>query len=239
MSRLFIGTSGWNYKHWRGVFYPDELAESEWLHHYSQTFHSVEINNSFYRLPEKKTFEAWYAQTPDDFTFSVKASRYLTHTKKLHEPEEALQRLLDHVAGLSDKLGIILYQLPPRWHVDLDRLDHFLGLLPPHPRSAFEFRDNSWQCEAVWSLLQQHGVAYCIMDSPGLPLHIKTTCDYSYIRLHSGGELTASDYTTKHLQEWAARIRRLLNNGDVYAFFNNDTRGYALKNASDLISFLI
>lgn len=228
---LCVGTSGWNYNHWRGVFYPDRLPQSKWLERYAGVFDTVEVNNSFYRLPERKTFESWRAQTPDGFTFAVKASRYLTHIKRIKEPEEPLQRLLDHSSGLGSKLGIVLYQFPPRWRVDLDRLRRFLEILPPIPRSAFEFRDDSWQCEAVWSMLVEFGVAYCVMDSPGLPLHLRTTCDYSYIRMHSGGEETEGDYTDEHLREWAGRIEEMLGRGDVYVYFNNDFRGYAVENA--------
>ncbi len=239
MPRLNIGTSGWNYKHWRGVFYAEGLAQSKWLESYSSEFDTVEINNSFYRLPERKTFEAWRRQTPDGFLFSVKASRYLTHIKRLVDPEEPLRRLLDRASGLEDKLSIILYQFPPHWRLDIDRLRHFLKLLPPTPRSAFEFRDDSWQCDAVWSMLQEYGVAYCVMDSPGLPLHLKTTCGYSYIRMHSGGEDTGSNYTEGHLRVWADRVRDMLGRGDVYIYFNNDACGYAVQNARELRGLLV
>lgn len=238
MTSLHIGTSGWNYNHWRGVFYPEELPQSKWLGYYSSHFDTVEVNNSFYRLPEKKTFEGWRGQTPDGFAFSVKASRFLTHIKRLKEPEEPLARLMDHAEGLGDKLNIVLYQFPPNWRLDIDRLEHFLSLLPASPRSAFEFRDDRWQCDAVWSLLSKHRVAYCVMDSPGLPLHLKTTCGYSYIRMHSGGEDTEGSYTTEHLREWATRIKDLLKQGDVYVYFNNDNKGFAIRNALELRELL-
>ena len=238
MAELYCGTSGWNYAHWRGVLYPDGLPVGKWLEHYSACFDTVEVNNSFYRLPEKKTFEGWREQTPDGFTFAVKASRYLTHIKRLREPEEPLGRLLDHSSGLDEKLGVVLYQFPPRWRVDLERLRCFLAMLPPTPRSAFEFRDDSWQCEAVWSLLSEYDVAYCVMDSPGLPLHLRTTCDYSYIRMHSGGEETDGNYTDEHLGVWAGRVEQMLARGDVYVYFNNDFRGYAVANALKLRELL-
>jgi len=241
---LYCGTSGWNYKHWRGVFYPEGLPQSKWLEHYAESFDTVELNNSFYRLPEKDTFESWGRQTPDGFAFSVKASRYLTHLKHLKDPDEPLHRLLDHASGLGPKLNIVLYQLPPNWNVDLGRLRGLLEILRqapdglPAPRSAFEFRDDSWQCESVWSMLEEFGVAYCIMDSPGLPLHIRATCDYSYIRMHSGGEDTEGNYTYAHLKQWAERIRGLLERGDVYVYFNNDYRGFAVRNALALKDML-
>lgn len=238
MPRLYIGTSGWNYKHWRGVLYPEGLPQSKWLEQYATQFDTVELNNSFYRLPEKKTFERWREQTPGGFSFSVKASRYLTHIKRLREPEEPLQRLLDRASGLESKLGIVLYQFPPNWRVGLDRLRHFLEMHPANPRSAFEFRDESWQCKAVWSMLEQYGVAYCVMDSPGLPLHLRTTCDYSYVRMHSGGEGTEGNYTDEHLAIWAERAREMLTRGDVYIYFNNDSKGFAVRNAMKLKEML-
>lgn len=238
MPSLYVGTSGWNYNHWRGVFYPEDIPQGKWLEHYATQFDTVEVNNSFYRLPERKTFEAWCKQTPDGFAFSIKASRYLTHIKRLKEPEEPLQRLLDHAGGLDGKLNIVLYQFPPNWKLDLDRLEHFLSILPEKPRSAFEFRDDRWQCEAVWSLLSKYRVAYCVMDSPGLPLHLKTTCGYSYIRMHSGGEDTEGDYTDEHLRQWSDRIAQMMSGGDVYVYFNNDYKGFAVKNALKLREML-
>jgi uncharacterized protein YecE (DUF72 family) len=235
---LYCGTSGWNYNHWRRVFYPDGMPQSKWLEHYASHFDTVEVNNSFYRLPERKTFDGWKERTPEGFAFAVKASRYLTHIKRLSEPEEPLQRLLDHSSGLGSKLSIVLYQFPPNWQIDLDRLRHFLEMLPAHPRSTFEFRDDSWQCDAMWSMLEEFGVAYCVMDAPGLPLHLKTTCDYSYIRMHSGGIDTDSNYADEHLRVWAERVTKMLELGDVYIYFNNDYRGYAVRNALRLREML-
>ncbi len=238
MASLLIGTSGWNYNHWRGVFYPEELPQNKWLSYYCSHFDTVEVNNSFYRLPEKKTFEAWRDQTPDGFQFCIKASRYLTHIKRLAEPEEPLARLMDRASGLREKLNIVLYQFPPHWRIDIERLRRFLSILPPEPRSAFEFRDDSWQCDEVWSLLRSYNVAYCIMDSPGLPLHLETTCGYSYIRMHNGGEDTEGNYTGEHLREWAGRVGDMLRQGDVYVYFNNDSKGFAIQNALKLRELL-
>lgn len=238
MHRLYCGTSGWNYNHWKLRFYPKGLAQSKWLSYYSQYFDTVEINNSFYRLPDTSTFERWQDESPEDFTFAVKASRYLTHMKKLKDPEEPLENVLSHSAGLGAKRGPILYQLPPYWGIDLDRLRSFLKMLPGDLRHVFEFRDGSWQCDEVWSLLAQYSAAYCIMDSPGLPLHLKTTSNFSYIRMHSGGDDTASNYTDEHLSIWAERIEELLSVGDVYIYFNNDYNGYAVYNALALKKML-
>ena len=230
MSRLYCGACGWNYSDWRPRFYPKKLAQSKWLGYYCRHFDTVEINNSFYRLPEKHTFESWKDQSPEGFIFAVKASRYLTHIKKLKDPEEPLDRLLSHSSGLGEKHGPILYQLPPRWRADLDRLQHFLKLLPKDMRHVFEFRDDSWQSEEVWSALSRYSAAYCIMDHPDLPLHIRTTTGFSYIRMHYGDSIRGN-YSDEQLSVWAHRIEELLKCGDVYVYFNNDQRAFAVKNA--------
>lgn len=236
MARLYCGACGWNYKHWRYVFYPKELPQSKWLEYYSGLFDTVEINNSFYRLPSKETFASWYNEAPQDFIFAVKASRYLTHMKKLKDPEEPLNNVLSHSAELKDKRGPILYQLPPYWHVNAERLEEFLKLLPGDVRHVLEFRDDTWQCEEVWSLLRKYGAGYCIMDGPGLPVHVLSSADFSYIRMHSG-EADGS-YSERQLNEWAERIGMLLERGDVYIYFNNDYRGYAVENALALKKML-
>jgi uncharacterized protein YecE (DUF72 family) len=232
--RVYIGTSGWNYKHWIEVLYPKGLPQSKWLPRYAETFDTAEVNNSFYRLPEKSIFESWASSTPDDFTFAVKASRFLTHMKKLNEPEEPLDRLLSHAEGLGPKLGPILYQLPPGWRVNLERLRYFLSLLPKNVRSVFEFRDNSWQIQPVFDLLNEHGAGYCIMSSPELPLHILRTGDFAYMRMHNGGYETEGSYSDDSLKNWAELIRKLLESWDVYVYFNNDYKGYAVRNAMKL-----
>jgi uncharacterized protein YecE (DUF72 family) len=231
MPRLWCGASGYSYQHWRTVFYPAELPQSKWLEYYAQHFDTVELNNPFYRLPERATFEKWRQRTPDGFVFAVKASRYLTHVKKLADPEEPLARILSHSEGLGEKRGPILYQFPPGWAKDIGRLEAFLRLLPRDLRHVFEFRNDSWHCEEVWSLLERHGAAYCIMSSPGLPLHLKLTADFAYIRMHSGGVETGSNYSDQHLALWASRVLELLSHGDTYVYFNNDYRGYAVRNA--------
>lgn len=236
MSRLYCGTSGWIYPHWRSRFYPDNIPQSQWLRYYSEHFDTVEINNSFYRLPEKSTFERWRSESSDGFTFAVKASRFLTHMKKLKDPEEPLERVLEHSTGLGDKRGPILYQLPPYWHVNIDRLEVFLTILPKDTRHVFEFRDETWQCDDVWSLLKRYSAAYCIMDAPGLPLHIKTTTDFSYIRMHYG--LEDGNYPEKQLMEWGRVVEDLLDIGDVYIYFNNDQYAYAVSNALSLKQIL-
>lgn len=236
--RLYCGTSGWNYGHWREVFYPKGLRQSEWLGFYSEHFDTVEINNSFYRLPERTTFQSWHDHSAPGFTFAVKASRFLTHLKKLSEPEEPLQRMLDHSSALAEKHGPILYQLPPHWNLDLGRLEHFLQLLPSSYSHVFEFRDPTWQIEPAFELLRRYGAAYCIMSAPDLPCNIIRTTDFAYIRMHSGGVETGSDYSEDALKWWAETIRPLLDLGDVYVYFNNDYGGYAVRNAVTLRGLL-
>ncbi|HEY3297175.1 MAG TPA: DUF72 domain-containing protein [Armatimonadota bacterium] len=233
-----IGTSGWNYDHWKGIFYPEHLPSSEWLDFYAREFKTVEINYSFYRLPERENFETWHDETPTGFIFAVKASRYLTHRKKLKDPEEPLERVIGHARGLGDKLGPILYQLPPRWKANPERLRAFLELLPKDLRHVFEFRDPSWQCGQIFDLLREYSAGYCIMSAPDLPRIVQVTAPFAYIRMHSGGAETEGNYELPQLEWWAGQIRELLRTSDVYLYFNNDYQGFALKNARTLIELL-
>ena len=234
----YIGTSGWNYNHWVDVLYPKGLPQSQWLARYGEEFDTVEINNSFYRLPERKTFEQWARSSPPGFTFAVKASRFLTHMKKLKDPEEPLNRILSHAAGLGAKLGPVLYQLPPWWKVNLERLRGFLALLPKDVRSVFEFRDPTWQTEPVFDLLREYGAGYCVMSAPDLPLRLVATSDFAYIRMHNGGGETEGCYTEESLQWWSEQVRGFLHSGDAYCYFNNDYEGYAIRNAARLKELL-
>lgn len=233
-AKAFIGTSGWNYDHWKSIFYPDSLPSTRWLNFYAKYFDTVEINYSFYRLPSRESFEEWREQTPDDFTFAVKASRYLTHMKKLKDPKEPLERIIGHAQGLGSKLGPILYQLPPHWKVNVERLRTFLEALPPDLRYAMEFRDPSWHTEKVFNLLAEHSVAYCIMSAPDLPRVMKVTAPFAYIRMHSGGYDTESNYEEPQLEWWAEQVKDMLQSVDVYVYFNNDTKGFAIENAKTL-----
>lgn len=238
MSRYCIGTSGWNYDHWKGVFYPPGLPSDEWLEFYSGQFDTVEINYSFYRLPERENFERWAAETPEDFTFAVKASRYLTHLKKLKDPEEPLELVIGHARGLGHKLGPILYQLPPRWKVNVPRLQHFLSILPTDLRYAMEFRDPSWNTDEVFDLLSEYSVAYCIMSAPDLPRIMRVTAPFVYIRMHNGGHDTEGNYDDAQLEWWAEQVKSFLASGDVYVYFNNDNKGFAVRNARTLVSMV-
>jgi len=233
--RLWIGTSGWVYKHWLGIFYPRAMPGDRQLPFYAEHFPTVEVNFSFYRLPERSVFELWRGQTPPDFLFAVKGSRYLTHMKKLKDPEEPLSRLMDRARGLEEKLGPILFQFPHTWHADVDRLGAFLDALRRYPgqRYTFEFRHRSWLSPAVYSLLETAGAALCLPVGPNVPLDLRLTAPWTYIRMHSGQYGTG--YTDGELHSWANRIRSFIRDSvDTYVYFNNDPEGHAIRDAERL-----
>jgi uncharacterized protein YecE (DUF72 family) len=230
-----IGTSGWHYTHWRGPFYPPDLRAADMLAWYLKRFDTVEINNSFYRLPTRETFAAWRRATPAQFCFAVKGSRYITHRKRLKDPQPALERLLPAAEALGRKLGPILFQLPPRWSRNIERLADFLDALPARRRYAFEFRDPSWHDAAVYRLLNKHNAAFCIYELDGFVSPVEVTADFVYVRLHGPGRKYEGDYAPHALAAWAAHIRgwrRTL--AAVYVYFDNDQAGYAAKNAAEL-----
>ncbi|MBC7229940.1 MAG: DUF72 domain-containing protein [Actinobacteria bacterium] len=233
MAELRVGTSGWHYPHWKGVFYPEGLRGGEWLPFYASRFDTVEINNSFYRLPGREVFSSWARVAPPGFLFAVKASRYITHMKKLREAEDALAVFLENSSALGDKLGPILFQLPPRWKRDAARLAGFTAMLPPEHRYAFEFREASWLHEETYRVLEERGIALCIADSPSFPRSRRVTAPFAFLRFHGGTVLYGSRYSRQELRGWASFARSLLERGiDVYAYFNNDAHGYALEDAA-------
>ncbi|MFQ5927733.1 MAG: DUF72 domain-containing protein, partial [Terriglobia bacterium] len=182
--RIQVGTSGWHYAHWRGPFYPEKMGSREMLPFYCQRLATVEVNNSFYHLPAKKIFRLWRQQTPREFLFAVKASRYITHMKKLKDPREPLKKFLSHAEELGGKLGPILFQLPPRWGRDAARLKDFLQALPKKHRTTFEFRDPSWFHRETYALLEQHNAAFCVFDLAGQKSPRRLTANFAYLRLH-------------------------------------------------------
>ncbi len=239
MGAVHVGTSGWSYPHWAGRFYPEDLPQRRWLAFYARHFATVEINNAFYRLPSPDTFAAWARQTPPGFLFAVKASRYITHLKKLKAPDEALARLLDHAAHLGAKLGPILFQLPPHWHCNPGRLADFLRRLPQGHEYAFEFRDPSWFCEAVYDLLREHGCAFCIYHLAGRQSPLTVTAPSVYIRLHGPDGPYQGRYGREGLRDWAGRIRTWAGEGrTVYCYFDNDQNAYAVEDARTLQDLL-
>lgn len=232
MGELRIGTSGFQYDHWQGVFYPENLPKRQWLRHYTRHFDTVEINNTFYRLPQAHTFEAWREQAPPGFVYALKFSRYGSHVKRLKDPQGPIELFIERAARLQRFLGPILVQLPPRWHVNTERLAAFLQATPPDYRWAIEFRDPSWLCEQSYAVLEAHQAALCIHDM--IPAHpVRLTTNWVYLRFH--GDQYAGSYSHQFLTAQAKGIRRYLSQGlDVYAYFNNDAAGYAVRNALDL-----
>lgn len=230
--QAWIGTSGWQYDHWRGVFYPDEYPKKEWFSYYVEHFRTVEVNNTFYHLPEAETFDHWREQAPKGFLYVLKFSRYGSHLKKLKDPADSIGAFLDRAKRLKQHLGPILVQLPPHWSVDVERMDAFLDAAGGERRWAVEFRDPSWLCEDVYTVLRNHQAALCIHDL--LPDHPRMiTTDWVYLRFHGPGSSGA--YSYQKLTGVARRIRKHQAEGrDVYAFFNNDAKGHAVHNALQL-----
>ncbi len=232
-----IGCSGWNYAHWRnGVFYPPRCAPRNWLRYYAARFDTVEINTTFYRLPRETSVARWVLESPPGFTFSVKVSRYITHIKRLLETPQHLPLLYERIRPLlaSPKLGPFLWQLPPTFRIDLDRLASVLEYLSGDGhRHAFEFRHASWFCEETYTLLREHRAALVVGDRPevhSFQTH-ELTADFTFVRFHSGSRGGNGNYSHDELDEWAERLRRVSAGADVYAYFNNDWEGYAIENA--------
>ena len=237
--RIHIGTSGWSYDHWQGIFYPEGLAANQRLADYQQNFRSVEINSSFYRLPSPTSLRRWYDSVPDDFIFAVKASRYITHMKKLRDPKRALKEFISRVEVLRDKLGPILFQLPPRWHINAERLAAFIKMLPSEHRYSVEFRDPSWFSPQIYDLLARHSVAFCIFDLDRTLSPLEVTTDFVYIRLHGPKGPYQGQYDNRVLYEWAESIEHWRGQGrEIYCYFDNDEAGYAVKDAARLQEML-
>ena len=236
--KLYIGTSGWHYKHWMGIFYPAGTAKSEMLEFYGRHFDTVEINNSFYRLPTDTTFDKWRERSPSPFRFAVKASRFITHMKKLKDPTSSSVKFFAAAERLGKKLGPILFQLPPRWRVNVKRLSAFLDALPGEHKYVFEFRDESWLIEEVLELLRKHNVALCIHDFEEMKIPREITADVAYVRFHGPTSAKyAGSYSKEQLRTWADRIEEW-DARAVYAYFNNDPGGAAVRNAMTLRKLL-
>ena len=239
--RIFIGTSGWNYRHWSdGVFYPQKLKQPMWLQYYCQFFDPVEINNTFYRLPDKTVFEKWYSETPKNFMFAVKASRFITHMKKLREPDNHVARFLENVKTLQHKLRIVLFQLPPSWNFNEQRLQGFCEYLCgqsqiPHLRSALEVRHPSWLCESCFKILNKFNIALALTDWPGCSVRGPINTDHIFIRRHGPSSLYSSKYSLRDLEKDAYQIHSWRSKcKSVHFYFNNDANGFAPANAITL-----
>jgi uncharacterized protein YecE (DUF72 family) len=230
--RIRIGCSGWQYRHWRGNFYPADLPVSRWFSHYALTFDTVEINNSFYRLPDAATFARWSDQAPPHFLYAVKASRFLTHMKKLKDPEDPLDRFFENARHLGRHLGPVLYQLPPRWPVNLERFERFLAALPRRYRHVVEFREPTWYDERVYALLRRYKAALCLHDMHGSASGRIAVGPLIYVRFHFGTQRYGGRYDDRRLDEWAAWLADRAGEGlEVFAYFNNDAGGHAPRDA--------
>ncbi len=229
---VLIGTSGWQYPHWRGRFYPERLSASRWLEHYAARFQSVEVNNTFYRLLDASTFDDWAARTPDDFVMAVKMSRFLTHFRRLRDPAEPVARFLEGARRLGGKLGPVLVQLPPQMKADAGRLAAALDCFPEHVRVAVEPRHASWFTDEVAELLASRDAALCIADSPWLRTPFRLTATWAYLRFHAGRAAPSPCYGAAALRAAAERLASARGpEADAYVFFNNDALGCAVRDA--------
>lgn len=235
--RVFIGTSGWQYWHWRGIFYPYDLKSKDWLNFYNQHFNTVEINVTFYRDVKPSTLKNWYTTVRDDFIFSLKLTRQITHFKKLKVDKEMIDNFTKKISILNEKLGIILIQLPPSFKFDEAVLGNFFSMLDKNFNYAIEVRNITFIDDKFFNMLRENKIAFCIADSAGrYPYYEAITTDFIYIRLHGSQKLYASDYSDRELIDWADKIKRW--NKRTYVYFDNDFMGYAVKNALRLKELL-
>ena len=238
VTQIRIGTSGWVYRHWQGLFYPANLPQKQWFAYYARSFDTVEINSTFYHLHNASVFEHWQQQAPDGFLYSIKASRIITHNQRLEGCQDTLETFLSRASLLGETLGPVLFQLPPSFSLDLSRFESFLALLPQGFSYAMEFRNPTWLTEEVFALLERFGVALCIHDMPPLQVPLRITAKFIYLRFH-GDVDHAGDYPLETLAAWVERIQTWQRNGlAVFAYFNNDTGGMAVRNAHTLKQLL-
>jgi uncharacterized protein YecE (DUF72 family) len=230
---IYLGTSGWQYAHWRQTFYPKGIAQARWLEFYAERFRIVELNNSFYMLPKEETFAKWRDRTPDDFIFAAKMNRFLTHIKKLNDPHEPVERFFRHARHLGPKLGPVLIQLPPTLKVDAVNLDETLSAIPDDVRVAVEFRHDSWWTDEIEGVLTKHGAALCMADRGERPATAQwRTADWTFLRFHAGFGKPVPCYRKKAMARWVEMLAERWPPGhDVYVFFNNDPRACALRDA--------
>jgi uncharacterized protein YecE (DUF72 family) len=228
-----IGTSGWYYEDWVGEFYPEGISKKEWLGYYSNEFETVEVNASFYRVPFENMVKGWRDRTPDDFIFSFKGNRGITHRKRLREVEEDIERFMGRISLLGDKLGPVLWQFPPGLKRNDELLEGFISQLQDDNKHVIEFRNKSWFDNGVYSLLEKYGICLCVISGPKLPEVLEETADFSYIRWHGKEHWYNWDYSEEELRVWAERINEL-GVKDVYGYFNNDVGGFAVKNCKML-----
>ncbi len=236
MASLHIGTSGWHYPHWHGRFYPGGLKPEEWLGFYARKFACVEVNTSFYSPLDSASIQRWCDAVPDDFRFAVKAPKSITHLHKLRNASAELDSFLESVQPFGTRLGPLLFQLPPRWHCNIERLQSFLELLPNEFRYSFEFRDRDWHRPEVYVALEQAGAAFCVFDLAGTHCPQAATSELVYIRLHGPDGAYSGSYSAAALRTWGTSVDRWLRQGrDVYVFFDNDEQAYSIRNALSML----
>ncbi len=238
---ILIGTSGYNYYHWRDKFYPKNLSPKNWLEFYVQYFNTVELNVTFYRLPFEAAFKSWYKRTPHNFKFVIKGSRFITHIKRLNDCEDPLKLLFLRASHLKNKLACVLWQMPPSFGYDAKRIKNFVNLLKKWPQYlySFEFRNKSWFNEELFALFNKHNINLCIADSSSYPSTEIITSNFLYLRFHGGKILYTSEYSEKEIKKWSEKINKWKKDKKIiFAFFNNDAYGFAIKNALQLKKLL-
>jgi len=230
-----IGTSGWYYNHWSGLFYPANLPKTRWFQYYAEHFDSVEVNNTFHQLPKQESVKKWYAQAPKNFIYTVKANRYITHIKRLKNASDALERFFETVDLLKQKLGPVLYQLPPSLQKDLDLLGGFIRLLPKNRIAVFEFRHKSWYSDDTFELLNKFNVGFCVHDMPSKQSPRINTGNIIYIRFHGSTEKYSGNYTKSTLKDWVHWLKEQNKKARrIYIYFNNDFNAFAVENAKQI-----
>lgn len=232
--QIFIGTSGWSYNHWKENFYPNGLKTSNWLNYYGQVFSTVEVNTTFYHTPLVSTTKNWYTQVPSDFLFSIKASRYITHLKRLNDCEKSLEFFYKSLTNLKSKIGPILFQLPPSFKANKSRLIEFITLLDKQHKYTFEFRHETWFTDEIYELLAKNNIALCITDLNGIQSPKVLTADFTYMRLHGPHKAYVGSYGPAKLKAWKKEIKKWATQTSVYCYFDNDEKGYAIQDAKFL-----
>lgn len=237
--QYYIGTSGWHYDHWQYRFYPEKLTKAKWLEFYATIFTTVELNSSFYRLPSEAAFSAWHDSSPANFTFAVKVSRFITHIKRLRNSKEMVETFVSRAKILGEKLGPLLYQLPPNMRRNDEILDSFLSTLPQGMKHVFEFRHQSWLEDKVFGILHKHNAGFCVFDMPSVTCPLVATADFAYIRFHGSTGLYWSCYSDEELASWAKKLADLgADLKAIYIYFNNDAEAFAVRNAMTLRGYL-
>lgn len=235
---IYLGTSGWYYKHWIGNFYPKNLEKSKWLEFYSKKFNTVEVNASFYRLPFKNMINGWKDKTPNNFLLTFKGSRFITHKKKLKDTLKYLEKFHQRVKLVKQKLGVIVWQLPPQVKKDINLLENFINKLDSDIKQCIEFRHKSWFDKKIYNILSKNNIAFCIISAPQLPPTIQVTADFAYFRWHGKNEWYNYNYSKKELNRWATEIK-LMDVDQIYGYFNNDAKGFAPLNCLELKKLLM